>query len=262
MAANSAYRIFADSFAVARAIAAERGVRSGVAYFIGVRGRGFYRFLFDLHSIVYARLSGKPLVHVIGDSHAKVFRGQRLFIVHHMGAATAHNLAKASSTTSSNRKLFDAISRMRSGDFAVLVFGEIDCRIHIYNQYEKNDRKRPIRELIDDTVFNYGVIMEELTRLGIRFAVYGVPPATKARNEYHYTFYAPPEEHCRISGMFNERLKGLCARNDYPFIDVYSRFSDEDGFMLREYAADEVHLNGKTVGCVKAELRDQLGIPV
>jgi hypothetical protein len=32
--------------------------------------------------------------------------------------------------------------------------------------------------------------------------------------------------------------------------------------MLREYAADEVHLNGKTVGCVKAELRDQLGIPV
>ena len=57
MAANSAHRIFADSFAVARAIAAERGVRSGVAYFIGVRSRGFYRFLFDLHSVVYARLS-------------------------------------------------------------------------------------------------------------------------------------------------------------------------------------------------------------
>jgi hypothetical protein len=259
---SNALRLFADSLAVARAISKHGGIRRGASYFVSVRGRGFLRFLFDRYSIAYARLTGKPLVHVIGDSHAKVFRRRRLFIVHHMGAATAHNLQKADSTTGSNRKLFDAVSRMGPGDVALLVFGEIDCRIHIYYQFKKNAERASIEELIDETVASYGLIMDRLAGLGVRFAVYGVPPATRVRNEYRYPFYAPPDVHTRISGIFNERLKAFCAGKDYPYIDVYSRFSDEDGFMLKDYAADEIHLNGRTAAYAAAELRRSLGIPV
>jgi len=43
---------------------------------------------------------------------------------------------------------------------------------------------------------------------------------------------------------------------------VHSRFSDESGFMLREYAADEIHLNGRVVDFVKGELNERLGINI
>ncbi len=262
MTRSSTFRVFADSFAVARTISKESGVRHGVSYFVSARGKGFLRALFDRCSTACARLTGRPLVHVIGDSHAKVFRWRRPFIVHPIGAATAHNLPKTGSTTSSNRKLFDAVSRIGPGDVAVLVFGEIDCRIHIYYQFKKNGERTSIGELIDDTVANYGLVMDRLAGLGVRFAVHGVPPATRVRNQYRYPFYAPPEVHCRINALFNERLKALCDRKGYPYIDVHSRFADDDGFVLQEYAADEIHLNGRTVDHVRKELRRGLRVPV
>ncbi len=262
MLRNNVFRIVADSLSVARVISKERGGHRGVWYFVSVRTRGFGRFLLDCYSIVYSRALGKPLIHVLGDSHAKVFRGTRPFIVHHLGAATAHNLAKESSTTNSNRKLFDVIGRVNQKDIVILAFGEIDCRIHIYYQYKENDERKTIGELIDITHSNYGRILAKLQNLGINFVVYGVPPATKVRNEYRYPFYAPPEIHSQISGMFNERLKRLCEKNGYQYIDVHSTFSDKDGFMLKEYAADEIHQNGKVVDFVKRELSEQLGISI
>jgi lysophospholipase L1-like esterase len=262
MPRSSAFRVFADSFVVARTISKERGVRHGVSYFVSARGKGFLRSLFDCCSTARARLTGRPLVHVIGDSHAKVFRWHRPFIVHYVGAATAHNLPKTGSTTGSNRKLFDAVSRIGRNDVVLLVFGEIDCRIHIYYQFKKNGERASIGELIDDTVANYSRIMDRLAGLGVRFAVCGVPPATRVRNQYRYPFYAPPEAHCRINALFNERLKALCDRRGYPYINVHCRFADEDGFMLKEYAADEIHLNGRTVDYVSKELRRGLRIHV
>lgn len=259
---NDFFKIFWDSLAVARAISRESGIRRGVRYFVSVRTRGFLRFLFDCLSALYSRLSGRPLIHVIGDSHGKVYRWKLLFIVHHLGAATAHNLAKESSTTGSNRKLFNIIDRIDRRDIVLLVFGEIDCRIHIYNQYKKNGENRAMTEFIDDTVSCYGAVLEKLRDRGVNFAVQGVPPATRVRNEYRYPFYATPEIHCQISAMFNERLKAACEKNGYPFIDVCSRSADEDGFMSKEYAADEIHLNGRIVNFVRADLRRQLGVKI
>jgi len=199
---------------------------------------------------------------MIGDSHVKMFRRNRMFVVHHLGAATAHNLGNPTSTTNSNRKLFNIIDKIGRKDVVVLVFGEIDCRVHIYYQYKKNNESRAIGELIDDTVLSYGRALEKLREAGVNFLVYGVPPATKVRNEYRYPFYAPPEIHSQINTMFNERLKEFCEETGYVYIDVHSRFSDENGFMLREYAADEIHLNGKVVDYLKGELKERLGISI
>ena len=58
----------------------------------------------------------------------------------------------------------------------------------------------------------------------------------------------------------NERLRALCERNGYRYIDVHTGFSDAGGFMLEEYAGDEIHLNGKAAEHVKRELREKLGV--
>jgi lysophospholipase L1-like esterase len=259
MYSNSGLKIVRDTFSVARVISRHRGIHHGVWYLVSFRTKGLYRFLLDGCSVVYARVLGKPLIHVIGDSHGKIFRGHRPFIVHHLGAATAHNLVKENSITKSNKKLSSIIKRINRKDVVLLVFGEIDCRIHIYYQYKKNGERKGVSELIDETISNYGAVLEKLRGLGIRTIVCGVPPATKVRNEYRYPFYAPPEVHCQINRDFNAKLREFCSNNGFHYIDIHSRFSDDDGFMLKEYAADEIHLNRKATSFMKGEINHKLG---
>lgn len=256
------FKVTRDSAAVAEVVRKEQGIRAGLRYFVSFRLRGLSRGLFDWYSFSYSRLRNKPLIHVIGDSHAKALRGQRLFIVHHLGAATAYNLRKQNSTTQSNKKLFHIVRRLGGRDVALLVFGEVDCRIHIYYKYMKGGESKSIGDLIDDTVSNYGEVLKRLGELGIRVFVFGVPPATKVRNEYGYEFYAPLEIHAEINRLFNEKLRSFCERNGFGYIDVHSRFSDEAGYVLKEYAADEIHLDGGVAGFVRGELSRQLGTRV
>jgi len=79
-------------------------------------------------------------------------------------------------------------------------------------------------------------------------------------NEYNFPFYATPEMRCEITRMFNEKLEAFCEKNDYVYIDVYSKVCDENGLMLKEYAVDKIHLNSKALDFVRMEIHEKLGI--
>ncbi|MEE8471395.1 MAG: SGNH/GDSL hydrolase family protein [Dehalococcoidia bacterium] len=132
--------------------------------------------------------------------------------------------------------------------------------MHAYYQFRKNDEKQKISEILDLTLSNYGEVIDEIRRLGINPCVYSVPPTATVGNEYNFPFYATPELRCEITRIFNEKLRELCRQNDYTYIDVYSKASDENGMMLQEYAGDEIHLNSRAVDLVKMELSEKLGI--
>lgn len=217
--------------------------------------QSFYVFLVDSFTVLYARALGKPLIHVIGDSHVIPFRGSMPFLAHHLGAATAYNLTKENSATKSNEKLFKIIGKLGRKDRVMLLFGEIDCRIHIYYQHKKSNSKLSIEELIDRTISNYGEVMAQLKQCSVNFCVHSISPATEVGNEYKYPFYGTPEIRSRINRMFNEKLKSFCDKNGYIFIDIYDKVTDKDGLMLKEYAGDEIHLNKKAVSWVRVELR-------
>jgi hypothetical protein len=136
----------------------------------------------------------------------------------------------------------------------MLVFGEIDCRIHIYYQYEKQNKKHTITELIDKTILNYGEVLEKIKLMGIKFCIYGIPAAGLQENYYKYPFYGTPQIRSSICKEFNNRLKAFCADNNYTFIDIYPKISDNEGFLLPEFSADEVHLNDKIVPFVWQEV--------
>jgi hypothetical protein len=222
----------------------------------------FKVFLVDTFTVLYARALKKPLIHVVGDSHVVPFRGSMPFLAHHLGAVTAYNLNSKTSSTRSNEQLFKVIDKLGNKDIVMLCFGEIDCRIHIYYQHKKSNGKHSIEELIDRTIANYGEVMVKLKERGVNFCVYCVSPATEVGNEYKYPFYGSPEIRSQINRMFNEKLRAFCQKNGYAFIDIYDRVSDRDGLMLKEYASDDIHLNKKAVGLVRAELRTKLGIDV
>ncbi len=222
--------------------------------------RSFSVFLVDSFTVLYARALSKPLVHVIGDSHVIPFRGNMPFLAHHLGAATAYNLIKKDSSTRANEKLFNIVGKLGQKDKVILLFGEIDCRIHIYYQHKKSEGKLPIDELIDRTISNYGEVMAQLKQRGVSFCVHSISPATEVGNEYKYPFYGTPGIRSRINRMFNEKLKLFCDKNGYIFIDIYERVADKNGLMLKEYAGDDIHLNKKAVKLVRLELRDKLGV--
>ncbi len=222
----------------------------------------FRAFLVDVFTVLYARTLGKPLVHVVGDSHVGPFRGSMPFLAHHLGAATAYNLNKENSSTKSNAKLFKVIKKLGKSDVVMLSFGEIDCRIHIYYQHKKSNEKYSISDLIDRTIANYGEVMAQLKQRGVNFCVYCVSPATKVGNEYTYPFYGTPEVRSRINRMFNEKLRAFCKQSGYTFIDIYDKVTDKDGLMLKEYSDDDIHLNKKAVKLVRAELREKIGIDI
>ena len=222
----------------------------------------FRVFLVDAFTVLYARALNKSLIHVVGDSHVVPFRGSMPFLAHHLGAATAYNLNKTKSTTKAHEKLFKVIDRLGKRDIVMLCFGEIDCRIHIYYQHKKSNGKYSIGELIDGTISNYGEVMGKLKEQGVNFCVYCVSPATIVGNEYKYPFYGTPEIRSQINRTFDERLRTFCERNGYKFIDIYDRVTDKDGLMLQEYAGDEIHLNKRAVGLVRAEIRGKLGIDI
>ena len=218
--------------------------------------------LVDAYTVLYARVLNKPIIHVVGDSHVVPFRGSMPFLAHHLGAATAYNLNKKNSSTKSNEKLFKVIEKLGKKDIVMLSFGEIDCRIHIYYQHKKSDERYSIRDLIDRTIANYGEVMAQLKERGVNFCIYCVSPATAVGNEYKYPFYGTPEVRSQINRMFNEKLKVLCQKNGYRFIDIYDKVADKDGLMLKEYSGDDIHLNKKAVGLVRAELRRKTGIDI
>ncbi|MBN2187351.1 MAG: hypothetical protein JW732_07905 [Dehalococcoidia bacterium] len=161
----------------------------------------FACLIYSFYLIVYSLAFNKPLIHVIGDSHVLAFRRIRPFSVHHIGPATAHNLKRLKSTTNSNEKLFTIIDKISKDDKAsnmvILVFGEIDCRIHIYQQFKENDEMYTISELIDMTISNYGEVIEQIRKLGMNPCVYSVPPPQKTGKQLWLPALFYPRNTCR-----------------------------------------------------------------
>jgi lysophospholipase L1-like esterase len=195
-----------------------------------------------------ARLFNRAIIHVIGDSHLRPFAFRSPFLLHHISQATAYNLNKDNSFSRSKiylNSFLPAINKQR--DVLLLVFGEIDARVHIYLQYEKNNEKISIERLIDTTVARYGEAIRRLKDNGFAVCVHGLPPAARKDFESNLPFLGSPEQRSDISREFNRKLGDFCRKSGVPFIDMQSIAADANGFIKKEYAADEVHLSGKVV---------------
>ncbi|OGN90916.1 MAG: hypothetical protein A2Z70_04325 [Chloroflexi bacterium RBG_13_48_17] len=216
--------------------------------------------LYNTGLILEARLFNRAIIHVIGDSHLRPFVFRSPFLLHHISQATAYNLNKDNSFSQSKKYLnsfLPAINKQR--DVLLLVFGEIDARVHIYLQYEKNNKEISIDRLINATVERYGETIRKLKADGFAVCVHGLPPAARKDFESKLPFLGSPEQRSEISREFNRKLGEFCRRGGVAFIDMQSIAADENGFMKKEYAADEVHLNRKIVSFARGRIIEAFG---
>jgi hypothetical protein len=213
-----------------------------------------YPFTYFNHLIV-KKLAKEP-IHVIGDSHVQPFAVKYPFIIHYCGAATAHNLIKEGSTTRAWNKIEAVLERIRSDSeqsIVLFVFGEIDARIHIYNQHKKTNL--PIHLLCERTVQRYGLVLKNIKEAGFNLFVLGITPASRVeKNHFGYVNYGTPKQRSEISNIFNIELRRYCRNHGLVYIDLYGVVADDFGFIKPKYCGDGIHLNGRIVPYVKREI--------
>lgn len=224
--------------------------------------------LLKLYTCQFIRqLRGEKFIHIIGDSHTLAFQNCALK-VHYLGAVTAYNLVNENSSSGGREKLFKVINSLKKGETVLLVFGEIDVRIHIYNQYRnrKNEQvlssgnKVSIEKLIDNVVRNYGQVIEEIKEKNFKVGVYNIVPPGPQGNIYNYPYYAQWGLRLKITQMMNEQLRNFCRKNGIFFVDIFdqvinSQKLSERSFRRGKYIFDDVHLNDQTTKLVIKELK-------
>lgn len=201
--------------------------------------------IYEKITYLYCCLKKKPILYIIGDSHVKVYKRTLGIIVHHIGPATMFNLNKDDSRTRSKNKLWSILDKINKKNKILLVFGEIDARIHIFYQYKKNNEKYSIEYYIDKTIENYLLVLKKIKNNKYNFAVHGIVPASRQGNRYKYKFYPTQKQRIKINKIFNDQLRKSCDKYKYLFFDIYPSVVDKLGTIKYEYAADEVHLNCK-----------------
>ena len=204
--------------------------------------------LYNIGLVLKANLFNRAIIHVIGDSHVRPFVFRSPFLVHHISQATAYNLDKENSFSQSKRYLNSFLPEVnKERDVLLLVFGEIDARVHIYSQYKKNNGEISVERIIEATAGKYGETIRGLRDDGFAVCVHGIPPAARENFVSSLPFLGTPEQRSGISSMFSKKLGEFCHKNGIPYIDVQSVSADENGFMKKQYVADGVHLNGQIV---------------
>lgn len=214
--------------------------------------------LLKLYSCQFIReLRGEKFVHIIGDSHTLAFQHCALK-VHYLGAVTAYNLVNENSSSGGREKLFKVINSLKKRDIVMLVFGEIDVRIHVYNQYMKN--KISIKKLINNIIRNYGNVIEEIKERNFKVGVYNIVPPGPQGNIYNYPYYAEWKIRLKITQMMNKQLKNFCIKNGIFFVDIFDQVINSDmisekNFRKGEYIFDDVHLNDQVTKLVIENLK-------
>lgn len=166
------------------------------------------------------------LIHTVGDSHAWHAWLKIPFVqTHQIGPMTMYHFG-----------LYHPIvvSDIPTDVPVVFCWGEIDCRCHIY-------KHPPWEEAIDKLVDEYILAVEHNARIHPNIWLFNVvPPPRKAavQENPQFPFLGSDAERLGFVLRVNQRLR----ESGYPFIDVYNKYCDEEGFLLMDQSDGHVHI--------------------
>lgn len=121
------------------------------------------------------------------------------------------------------------------GDYVIcFCLGEVDCRCYI-NKYP------PYRETIDRIVKDYLEVIAINTKAHKNVWIYNIPPPPKElphMMDYNYPLVGSNEERLSYALYMNQKLR----ESGYPFIDIYDKVCDSEGYMDPVKSDGYVHI--------------------
>lgn len=229
-----------------------------ISNFLDFQRAKIRQFLYPYLNRLFCFIHRTPELHLVGDSHIWSYEHHHPFIIHHLGAATAYNLASPLSTTSSYQKLQNFLQKINPRR-SIIIFelGEIDCRLHIYNRYRQNSRQESLQQITASTISRYLQVVQATADQGFRVAVLSPTPTGTEGNIYHRDFFADFQTRNKISFIFQSLLKKETEKRSLRYLDLYPLVSAKNGGIKKSFRADDVHLNAKVVPLTLGLLKDQ-----
>lgn len=187
-------------------------------------------------------------IHTFGDSHSRTdgVAGWDFcddVISHWLGAILCYSFGRDKLKRCNINK--DEYN-LKDGDTVVFSFGEIDCRCQIH-KYITQDNS--YQKIIDEIINGYeSAIKTNLDNCKINLknvCIHNVVPTVEKYNTYEnpdYPYLGSDQERKNYVIYFNKCLKDICQKNDWIFIDVYTYYSDENGFLNKSLSDGNVHI--------------------
>ncbi len=227
----------------------------------------------------YAQSHAQSVFFVIGDSHTEIFHKNSMatkvliagseaepnkrmwfnkskhFVCYHMFAVTAYNTNNPHATIPSLTKTKFLIENgfLPKGCKVICSFGEIDCRVHIQKQSEK--QHRPVEQIIDDVMKNYETFLLMLKKQGYEVIAYGPIPSQSDHIALDPTFprCGTEIERNKITKLFNQKLELLCKKNQLGYKTLFYDLINKDMTTKDTYLSieDHVHLGIQSFEKVK-----------
>ncbi len=213
---------------------------------------------------------------IIGDSHVNFFSGneelsyipigkdirvcpqvnRRSFTAIHLGPGLAYNCMNEESSVETIQKTRFLMDRFISeGSSVVAVFGEIDIRVHILKQADKNAIS--CQAVTDDVIAEYGKYLLFLKEHYPKVYAWG-PIASQsdlAPVDKNYPRIGSMIERNRVTRYFNEKLREFCDSNGIVYISIYDKLMDNELNTLDEYyCSDHIHLGQNAMRLAGAQL--------
>ena len=180
-------------------------------------------------------------IHTIGDSHS--FNGWNGIINHNLGPVLCYSFGKEQLNICDIRNF-----NIKDGDTIVFCLGEIDCRCHIHKYITET---KTYQDIIDYIIYNYfeaidlNVYISQIKLKNV--CVYNVIPPIQKRilntcKNLEYSFLGTDEERKQYSLYFNKKIKEKCIEKEYIFFDIYNNYTDENGFLKKDFSDGSVHI--------------------
>jgi len=183
-------------------------------------------------------------LHTYGDSHGSAHGGWNNISID--GLKIKVNWLGPKLMFSFGRDKQKVVNHVPPSHIICFCFGEIDCRCHI-NKYEPN-----WKDSVDSIVKSYF----ETIKINVGghdpslVYIYNVVPPIEREapeNLWMKGKSALPslgtDEDRKIYTVYmNSKLKELCEENKFVFVDVYDKYIDEKGFLIRELSDNNCHI--------------------
>lgn len=193
-------------------------------------------------------------IHTFGDSHSN-FGWPPGIAKHWLGPILCYSFGKDPFGRCDLRKY-----PLKDNDTLIFCFGEIDCRCHIIKHCtEEISYEEIIKDLVENYLKAIQTVVSSTNKKFRHICVFNVvPPIRKAlrRQNPQFPFLGSDEERLAYVRYFNSCVKGKCEEMGFLFLDVYEKYSDEEGFLNTKYSDGDVHIRD---GVYLKELVNMLG---
>jgi hypothetical protein len=194
------------------------------------------------------------IIHLIGNSHTHTFSANPSHIesinpasgklrCYHIGPVIAYNFYEHYLPIIKTEYLAKID---KDNDYICFIIGEVDCRIHLPQQADIQNRTD--EDIVAECVSRFSRVYEALE--GYKFIVFGTHPTTTephSMDRRERPIYSSMERRNNICVLWNRYMKELADNNGFPFISIYDYLVDENNCTKMEYFFDYCHLKADRV---------------